>query len=56
MSGVRQLLTQENGGRPYNIVDWLKLDINNVGYQLAQWSRGEEFARETEGPKLEFRV
>ena len=33
VSVVRHLLTEDNGRRLRNIVDWLKLDINTIGCQ-----------------------
>lgn len=35
MSGVRQLLSKDNGGWSYNISDWLTLDISTVGCRLS---------------------
>lgn len=31
---VKQLLTENNDTRLSNIMDWLKLDMNTVGFQL----------------------
>ena len=41
-------LTEENGGRWRDSVDWLKIDINIVGCRQSQRSRGQALTCETD--------
>lgn len=54
MSDVRQLLSVDSGKWSLKIVDWMKLNINVVGYRLN--GLDIKVQRETEGPGFEFYV